>query len=191
MPQSITDRASALPALAEVFRDHGFEGASLSLISKATGLGKGSLYNFFPGGKEEMMAAVLIDIDNWFNRAIFTLLEQSRNPRQAIAAMIEQVHVYFHAGGKVCLVGLLGLATSRDPFASHIKGYFTRWISALAICLQLAEISEPQASKLAEETVAGIQGAIVLSRALDDKSAFIRIVEHQKSCLLNAIFSHN
>ena len=62
MPRVISERADALPALAEVFREHGFEGASLSLISERTGLGKGSLYHFFPGGKEEMAAAVLDDI---------------------------------------------------------------------------------------------------------------------------------
>lgn len=59
MKRVLTERADAVSALAEVFREHGFEGASLSLLSKATGLGKGSLYNFFPGGKEEMMEAVL------------------------------------------------------------------------------------------------------------------------------------
>jgi AcrR family transcriptional regulator len=50
----IAERSDTLPTLAEVFREHGYEDASLSLLSQATGLGKGSLYHFFPGGKEEM-----------------------------------------------------------------------------------------------------------------------------------------
>ena len=50
----MTERAAAVPALAEAFREHGFEGASVTALCAATGLGKGSLYNFFPGGKEEM-----------------------------------------------------------------------------------------------------------------------------------------
>ena len=58
MPGTVAERADALPALGEVFREHGFEGASLALIGERTGLGKGSLYHFFPGGKEEMAAAV-------------------------------------------------------------------------------------------------------------------------------------
>ncbi|WP_367608525.1 TetR/AcrR family transcriptional regulator [Teichococcus wenyumeiae] len=61
--RALTDRADALPSLAEAFREPGFEGASLSILSKATGLREGSLYNFFPGGKEEMMEAVVADID--------------------------------------------------------------------------------------------------------------------------------
>jgi hypothetical protein len=45
MARSVAERKDALPALAEVFREHGFAGASLALISPATGLGKGSLYH--------------------------------------------------------------------------------------------------------------------------------------------------
>ena len=48
----LTSRADARPALAEAFRQYGFEGASLSMLSEATGLGNGSLYHFFPGGKD-------------------------------------------------------------------------------------------------------------------------------------------
>ncbi len=58
MARSIAERADVLPQLAEVFRAHGYEGATLALISDATGLGKGSLYNFFPGGKQQMARAI-------------------------------------------------------------------------------------------------------------------------------------
>ncbi|WP_164094666.1 TetR family transcriptional regulator, partial [Serratia marcescens] len=52
-------RAALIPILGEVFREHGYEGASLAVIGARTGLGKGSLYHAFPGGKEEMASAVL------------------------------------------------------------------------------------------------------------------------------------
>jgi AcrR family transcriptional regulator len=183
----MTDRTAALPALAEAFRAHGFEGSSLSIISKATGLGKGSLYNFFPGGKEEMMAAVLSDIDQWFDRAIFTPLEQASDPAKAISAMMRDVETYFQSGGRVCLVGWIGLGAARDPFARQVKGYFARWISALAHCLEIARVPAFAAAQLAEEAVAGIQGAIILSRALDDGGAFTRLVRHHQTCLLDAV----
>ena len=53
-------REEIIPLLAEVFRTQGYEGASLSRLGEASGLGKGSLYNFFPGGKEEMAAAAVL-----------------------------------------------------------------------------------------------------------------------------------
>jgi TetR/AcrR family transcriptional regulator, lmrAB and yxaGH operons repressor len=183
----LTDRASAVPALAEAFREHGFEGASLAVLSRATGLGKGSLYNFFPGGKEEMMEAVLRDIDTWFETAIFSPLGRAEDPAAAVASMIGDVTAYFRSGRRVCLVGCLGLNASGAAFSDRIRLYFERWIVALADCLRAAGVPEPMAAQLAEEAVSGIQGAIVLSRALDDEAAFLRIVRRQQSLLTAAM----
>lgn len=185
--RALTDRASAVPALAEAFREHGFEGASLAVLSKATGLGKGSLYNFFPGGKEEMMAAVLADIDHWFCERIFLPLERAEEPAKAVSAMIEDVTAYFRSGRRVCLVGCLGLNASGAAFALTVKNYFARWIAALAHCLEVGKVSPDLAGRLAEEAVSGIQGAIVLARALEDEATFHRILRRQHSTLIDAI----
>lgn len=182
-----TDRGSALPALAEAFREYGYEGASLAVLSKATGLGKGSLYNFFPGGKEEMMAAVLDDIDRWFAESIFRPLEEDRDPAQAILAMFDVVSTYFLSGRRVCVVGSLGLNASGELFASRVGQYFARWIAALAGCLQMGGVSPASAMHLAEEAVSGIQGAIVLTRALREEVAFRRIIDRLQNLLLDAV----
>jgi AcrR family transcriptional regulator len=184
----LTNRESAVPALAEAFREHGFEGASLAVLSKATGLGKGSLYNFFPGGKEEMMDAVLAHIDRWFAEAIFSPLEHAQDdPAAAIAAMIRDVTAYFRSGRRICLVGALGLNSAGEAFASPIKGYFARWIDALAHCLEVGKVAPALAGPLAEQAVSAIQGAIVLARALGDDAAFDRIVERQHAALRDAL----
>lgn len=176
MARVIAERCDALPALAEVFREHGYEGASLALISAATGLGKGSLYNFFPGGKAEMAAAVLAEIDTWFEDQIFAPLRRAEDPQAAIADMFAAVEAYFRSGRRVCLIGAFAISDTRDQFAGAISGYFGRWIDALAGALVRVGWSGTQAAGLAEETVAGIQGAIVLARALDDPAAFARTV---------------
>lgn len=185
--RALTDRESAIPALAEAFREHGFEGATLATLSKATGLGKGSLYNFFPGGKEEMMEAVLEHIDGWFAKAIFSPLEQVSDPAAAVTAMFGDVSAYFRSGRKVCVVGCLGLNSSGETFAVKVKDYFARWIAALAHCLEVGKVPSALALALAEEAVSGIQGAIVLARALDDEASFERIVHRLRSTLLDAI----
>ena len=183
----LTDRESALPALAEAFREHGFEGATLATLSKATGLGKGSLYNFFPGGKEEMMEAVLDNIDRWFADAIFSPLENGVDPVAAIASMFEDVTAYFRSGRRVCVVGCLGLNSAGEAFSVKVKDYFARWISALAHCLEVGKVPRTVALDLAEEAVSGIQGAIVLARALGDDATFQRIVQRLQSSLLDTI----
>ena len=60
--------------LISVFRYYGYEGATISLLSEATGLKKASLYYHFQGGKEEMAKAVLDYVKNWLEKKYFCLL---------------------------------------------------------------------------------------------------------------------
>ncbi len=170
------ERADVLPLLGEAFREHGFEGASLSVITQRTGLGRGSLYHFFPGGKAEMAAAVLEDIDAWFDHEIFVPLRMATDPRAAINAMWEAVSAYFQSGQRICLVGAFALSDTRDRFASAVNAYFARWIEALAAALRRLGHDAKYADAIAEQVVAGIQGAITLARARPDAGLFERVV---------------
>ena len=166
------DRADLLPLLAEVFRSHGYEGATLALISGATGLGKGSLYHFFPGGKAQMAADVLAEIDRWFDVNIFAPLRTSDDPARAIATMVGAVDSYFRSGQRVCLVGVIALGASRDMFAVQVQDYFIRWNDALARVLGRSGLSPRVARRRSTDALVTIQGALVLARALDDPRLF-------------------
>jgi AcrR family transcriptional regulator len=184
MARIMTDRPAAIPALAEVFREHGFEGASLAQLCLATGLGKGSLYHFFPGGKDEMAAAVLADVDAWFTGAIFEPLRNApAGDPAAISAMFDAVADYFRSGRRVCLPGAFALGRERDRFAIAIRRYFEQWITSLAAALRSGGQREQAARAAAIEVVAAIQGGIVLSRALDQPEIFIQVIERQRARL--------
>lgn len=174
--KTVYERADIVPLLAEIFRELGYEGTSLSRITERTGIGKGSLYHFFPGGKEEMASAVLAEVDAWFEHAIYQPLRKD-DAHQAIAAMWTQVNDYFRSGRRICLVGAFALDDTRERFSAAIGNYFIRWIDALRSALMRAGCPEEEALALAEEGVAGIQGALVLSRALDDGAVFSRSLE--------------
>ncbi|WP_111431448.1 TetR/AcrR family transcriptional regulator [Rhodobacteraceae bacterium DSL-40] len=171
MARSVAERADVVPVLAEVFRRHGFEGASIGLIVEATGLGRGSLYHFFPAGKADMAAAVLAHVSAWFETNIFEPLE-TRPPVEAIPAMFEAVTAYFEAGRRICLVGAFALDDTRDRFAAAIEGYFRRWLEALGGCLARAGWPPEAAARMANEAVAGIHGGIVLARATGEPERF-------------------
>jgi len=186
MARIMTDRSAAIPALAEAFRERGFEGASLAQLCEATGLGKGSLYHFFPGGKDEMAAAVLADVDGWFTGAIFEPLRSApAGDPGAISAMFDAVADYFRSGRRVCLQGAFALGRERDRFADTISRYFEQWITSLAAALRSGGQSEPAARAAANEVVAAIQGGIVLSRALNQPEIFMQVIERQR-CRLRA-----
>lgn len=172
MPRVIAERRDVIPVLAELFREHGYEGASLALITARTGLGKGSLYHFFPGGKQEMAAAVLADIDGWFEREIYAPLREG-GAAGDLDAMFTNVDAYFRSGRRTCLLGAFALGETRERFAAVIDGYFRRWQAALAEALRRAGHDE-DAMDRAEEVLVGIQGAIVLAQARCDAAVFRR-----------------
>jgi AcrR family transcriptional regulator len=142
------ERRQVLRALGEVFRAHGYEGASLTLITEATGLGKGSLYHLFPGGKQQMAAEVLADIDGWFE-SIFACagLDPARDCSDGAG-----VDEYFHSGDRVCLVGMWCLGP-RDTLPKKVDGYFARWHAALASLLRRSGLSKGQAQRRAEDAL--------------------------------------
>lgn len=168
------ERAELLALLGEVFREHGYDGASLATITERTGLGKGSVYHFFPGGKEEMATAVLAEIDAWFEREVFAPLRDGEAPEVAIAGMFRSVDAYFRSGRRVCLVGSFALGDTRDRFGRAVRAYFDTWRSTLATALHRRGHRPAAARALAEDVVAGIQGALVLARAVDDPAVFTR-----------------
>jgi TetR/AcrR family transcriptional repressor of lmrAB and yxaGH operons len=152
MARLVAEKHDVVPKIAEIFREHGYQGASLSLITGGTGLGKGSLYHFFPGGKPEMAQVILDSIDAWFEENIFKPLAEDAHSSDAIDDMFSSVVDYFHSGQRVCLVGAMALDSSRDAFA-----------------------------RLSQEVVGGIQGAIVLARAINDNAVFMETIASLRS----------
>ncbi len=75
------------------------------------------------------------------------------------------------------LVGAFALEETRDRFAAAIALYFRRWIDTLTDAVRRAGAEEAAARRLAEESVVGIQGALVLARALDDTAIFTRTLD--------------
>jgi len=157
-------------------REFGYEGSSLSRITEKTGLGKGSLYHFFPGGKEEIAKAVLDEVEAWFEREVFAPLRNDA-PEAATARMWDSVVSYFRSGRRICLVGAFALDGTRDRFSDAISRYFVRWIASLRDALVRLGWDPADANLFAEEIVLGIQGALVLARATDDENLFVRTID--------------
>ncbi len=106
--------------------------------------------------------------------ATFTTPLEAGEPGAAIAKMWAEVAAYFRSGRRICLVGAFALDATRDKFAAAIRIYFARWIDALAIALRRGGYAPGAARAQAEAIVLGIQGALVLARALDDETVFTR-----------------
>jgi TetR/AcrR family transcriptional repressor of lmrAB and yxaGH operons len=184
MARVIAERSDVVPLLTEIFRTYGYEGASLARLGAGTGLGKGSLYHFFPGGKDEMAAAVLAHIDLWFQQHVYVPLRETPDPRRGIAQMFRETKRYFLSGQKVCLIGVFALGNERDRFAVAVKSYFVDWVTALTDALVRDGHDAATAVALSEDVVGAIQGALVLARAMNRPKLFVGTLTRLEEKLL-------
>ncbi|RBM07769.1 TetR/AcrR family transcriptional regulator [Novacetimonas cocois] len=188
MTSPLSDHEETVTRIGELFRVHGYSGTSLSQITEATGKGKGSLYHFFPGGKHDMAEQVLAQVDAWFSQHVFDVLNHAAPPRDAIRRMFAAVNEYYRAGRRVCLMGSFAQeSATREQFARRINVFFRRWIIALRDMLRRTGIEGGRATYLAEDTVAAIQGALVVSQALETPRLFGRMMERAAATLLDAL----
>ncbi|WP_213571093.1 TetR/AcrR family transcriptional regulator [Rhodococcus sp. USK13] len=184
MARTVLDRSDAVRALAGVFRKRGFEGSSLSVIQQETGLGRGSLYHFFPDGKIDMARAVLDQVGEWFEERVFAPLRTAENTAKAVEAMSQEVADYFMSHESVCLFAAITLGQGKETFAEAVRSYFTDWIDALAEALRRGGLANQEAADRALDAVATIQGGLILARAYGDYATFLRIVDRTQQHLL-------
>ena len=156
-------------AVARVFRRYGYEGATMSLFCKETGLGRSSLYHHFPQGKQEMASQALQLVEDHFVNVIFPELEGDGRPDQRLSRFAAQLHEYYEGGRMGCILGVFSLQATPSPVLAHVRSLFDRWIAALASTYQDAKLPADLAVKRAARAVAGVQGGLIMSAAMGDK----------------------
>lgn len=177
-------KEDAIAQLVPVFRRYGYEGTTLVRLSKATGLGKASLYHYFPGGKEEMAGAVLAHTRKVCEQTILDPLQAPQTPRDRLQGMVASIREFYRSGREPCLLAVLSLGEGDDLFGETIQDSIRRWIGAIAVVLEEAGIEPERARERAEDAIVEIQGALVLVRILGQTDPFERILKRLPEQLL-------
>lgn len=166
-----------IPCLLQLFRQHGYDGATLAKIAGATGLGKASLYHHFPDGKDEMVKTVLDYLESWMDRNILQVLKGSGDPVSRLQQMCDRLGEVYEGGKQPCLSAILLLGSARDMFHDRIKVFYQVWIDAIAEVLIAAGLDDTTAMQRGEDAVITIQGSLILSQGLDNCVLFQRAIE--------------
>jgi AcrR family transcriptional regulator len=177
VPAALMPREQVVERLLSVFRARGYDGASLAELSKATGLGKSSLYYYFPGGKEEMAQAVLAHMNDWLRVHALEPLGSKGTPRQRVQRMIAALDECYAGGRTACLLGNMVTGGARTLFQRQLTQSFTAWIDALKAVLVDAGQSPRQARERAEDAVVRIEGALILAGGLGETAPFRRVLK--------------
>jgi AcrR family transcriptional regulator len=177
-------KAEVIPQLMAVFQEYGYEGASITRFSEATGLKRASLYHYFPNGKEEMADAVLEYVTQALKENMLAPLHSDRPPSDRIQAMNQNVDAFYQQGQQDCLLALLSVGEAHELFQERVQRALNLWIDSVAAVLVDAGITPITARQRAEEAIALIQGALVLTRGLDNTAIFERILQQMPEVLL-------
>ncbi len=184
MPAPLHQKPELLARLSQTFRTLGYDGASLGAISAATGLGKSSLYHYFPGGKEEMAAAVLADLSETLERDLFGPMAAPGRPDDKLRAMLAVIDAFYDGGRQSCLLERLTASADRARFQAPLRAVFVRWQGALEKLCREAGLSASVSRMRAEDALIRIEGALVLAAGTMDHKPFGRALGTIRRTLL-------
>jgi|SRR5579884_3078633 len=165
-------KARILATSGELFQRHGYAGTGLKRIAAAARAPFGSIYHFFPGGKQQLAAEVIRAEGAGYRDLVTAILDQAGSAEQAMelafaAAADRLVETDF---ADACPIATLALevASTNEPLREATAEVFTDWIEAGAARFQRWGFPAPAARRLAIGFLNALEGAFVLARALRD-----------------------
>lgn len=185
MSAKILKREEILLKLFSIFRRSGFDGATLSIISEETGLGKASLYHHFPGGKIQMAEEVLRFLEGWIDHNLIVPLGGKGRAKQKLKNMMTAINGIYEGGKTGCLIGALVPENAFSEYQDKIKRILIKWIEAIAGVLVEYGMERKEALIRAEDAVAKIQGALIVARGTGQRAVFGRLIKNLPTELLH------
>ena len=187
MPKAMIDKTDMLDKIADVFRQYGYEGASLSRLVKATGLQRASLYHHFPGGKDEMALTVLNQALQRFVAAVLMpLKEEGVVIGTRLENMAKGLREVYCNGQKSCLLNTFSVDIENVELRQTVQSGFNAWVDGFKKIAIEAGFDKSEAIRIAQNAVIEIQGALVFARITGDQKPFVRITEKLPSMLAYA-----
>lgn len=177
-----TTRDRIIVATNELFRRHGYNGTSLSQISEAADATTGSIYHFFPGGKEALGVAV-IDTTGAVYRELFeSIAAEHPDPVNAFQTFFDSAASVLEESDFVdpCPIGTIAreVANTSEPLRQAAERAFNSWIASAKTYLINSGIDPDAADDLATMFVATVEGGFVLSRTLRSTDPLTAIALH-------------
>jgi AcrR family transcriptional regulator len=163
-------RERILDSSGELFRRQGYMGTGVKQIVAEAGAPFGSLYHFFPGGKEELGAATIRRSGLLYG----LLLGEYAGPEVELVAGIR---AFFEGAAETlretdyadaCPIATVALEVSstNEELREACADVFEGWVAGGTERFVAEGISRERARELVIQTIAALEGAFVLSRAL-------------------------
>jgi TetR/AcrR family transcriptional repressor of lmrAB and yxaGH operons len=160
-------RASMVRSAASLIRTHGVTATSFSEVVADSGAPRGSIYYYFPDGKDQLAA----DAIRWTSDRVLAHQREcgATNAAGVLDCFIDMWRqvVLSSDGAAGCVVAGVAIDTfAREPgLIDVVRATFRSWIDLLAKQLEAVGVPMARAMPIATATVAGMEGALILCRA--------------------------
>lgn len=161
-------REQIIETTCELLETQGYQVTGLNQIIQQSGAPKGSLYYYFPEGKEQLIAEAVESAAEVVARRIRNRLADVEPPGEAIRQFILTLAHYvraseFRSGGPITTAALEAASTSERVRQACLDAYRS-WQEAFQAKLVEGGYDDERAARLATFIVASLEGAIILSR---------------------------
>jgi AcrR family transcriptional regulator len=168
-------RSRIIGATASLFQRQGFNGSGLKQISAESRAPLGSLYHFFPGGKEELAAEALRWSGAGYQLLVEAVIDNAPDlvtgVAEAFAAAADTLRQTEYADACPIATVALEVASTNDRLRAVTHEIFEGWIDAAASRFVAVGVSPGRARELAMAVIALLEGGFLLSRAAKSTEA--------------------
>ncbi|AKB79738.1 Transcriptional regulator, TetR family [Methanosarcina horonobensis HB-1 = JCM 15518] len=182
MESKMNTREKILTTAAILFQKNGYHATGLNEIIKESATPKGSLYYYFPNGKEELAAATIKLMGDKIQHDIKEELAQNSDPVQAIKEFILDLAWKFNEkeDQENCFsIGLLALETVSisDSLRKACTEVYDMWTDTYYQKLVSSGLSSEKAKELSLILQLMIEGAITISLIRNDNTMLVATAE--------------
>jgi TetR/AcrR family transcriptional regulator, lmrAB and yxaGH operons repressor len=177
-------RQRLLEVTSHLLESQGYHATGLNQIVAESHAPKGSLYHYFPNGKEELAAEALGEIGGRLVEGSARLLTSYRDPaesvRQFVLFMAKNVSNKDFCGGNPITLSALESSAQPDklPKLSAAAGkVYAQLVQVFANHLLEAGFAQARANALALMIVASIEGGMILARTQRSAEPLEQIAE--------------
>ena len=181
MAKAPLHREKLIQAAIRLYREKGYANTGLSEILAISGAPKGSLYYYFPGGKEALTVEAIRVAGAVVERTLLNLAEKAASPRQFIesycALLAEWMTASRFKSGCPIASTVLEVVPNSGAITSQCRKAFETWIAVVATVFARTNCAPSQAREKAEQMIAAIEGALLLAR-VQQSSRPLALVPH-------------
>jgi TetR/AcrR family transcriptional repressor of lmrAB and yxaGH operons len=170
-------RRRLVEATAALLRRQGYHATGLSDIVAESGAPRGSLYFYFPGGKDELArAALLASAAEWRTR-IDAATAGARDLGEAIDATAALLGDELEASGwdNGCPVAAVALESTSELVRRTIEEHFASWLDTIAGRMVALGVAAATARQLATLAVSAFEGALLLARVTRSRAPLVAV----------------